>query len=47
MLNAIRRHFPILKQKINDYDLVYFDNAATTQKPKAVIDAMTRYFMSR
>lgn len=42
--NAIRKDFPILNQKINDYDLIYFDNAATTQKPKAVIDAMTQYY---
>ncbi|WP_298625382.1 cysteine desulfurase [uncultured Legionella sp.] len=43
-VNAIRKDFPILNQKINDYDLIYFDNAATTQKPKAVIDAMTHYY---
>ncbi|KTD38833.1 selenocysteine lyase, PLP-dependent [Legionella moravica] len=43
-VHAIRKDFPILNQKINDYDLVYFDNAATTQKPKAVIDAMTHYY---
>lgn len=43
-VQAIRKDFPILNQKINDYDLVYFDNAATTQKPKAVIDAITRYY---
>lgn len=43
-INQIRSEFPILNQKINDYDLVYFDNAATTQKPKAVIDAITRYY---
>lgn len=43
-INAIRKDFPILHQKVNDYDLVYFDNAATTQKPKAVIDAMSHYY---
>ncbi len=43
-INAIRNDFPILHQKVNDYDLVYFDNAATTQKPKAVIDAINRYY---
>jgi len=43
-INAIRSDFPILNQKVNDYDLVYFDNAATTQKPKLVIDAMTQYY---
>jgi cysteine desulfurase/selenocysteine lyase len=42
--NAIRKDFPILSQKINDYDLIYFDNAATTQKPKSVIQAMTHYY---
>lgn len=40
----IRQDFPILQQKINDYDLVYLDNAATTQKPRAVIDAMAHYY---
>lgn len=43
-IQAIRENFPILNQKINDYDLVYFDNAATTQKPKSVIEAMSRYY---
>ena len=41
----IRADFPILHQMINDYPLVYFDNAATTQKPQSVIDAMTHYYM--
>ena len=40
----IRHLFPILKQKINQSDLVYFDNAATTQKPLAVIDAITNFY---
>lgn len=43
-IKAIRDDFPILHQKVNDHDLVYFDNAATTQKPKAVIDAIKRYY---
>lgn len=43
-INAIRNDFPILHQKVNDHDLVYFDNAATTQKPKAVIDAIRCYY---
>lgn len=43
-VNEIRKDFPILNQKINDYDLIYFDNAATTQKPKSVIAAMTHYY---
>jgi cysteine desulfurase/selenocysteine lyase len=40
----IRNDFPILHQKVNGNDLVYLDNAATTQKPQAVIDAVARYY---
>lgn len=36
--------FPILKQKVNDEPLVYLDNAATTQKPRAVVEAITNYY---
>ncbi len=36
--------FPILKQKVNGYPLVYFDNAATSQKPKCVIEALNNYY---
>ncbi|MBN2237269.1 MAG: cysteine desulfurase [Bacteroidales bacterium] len=36
--------FPILKQKINKFPLVYLDNAATTQKPQVVIDALVDYY---
>lgn len=43
-IDAIRREFPILHQTINEQPLVYFDNAATTQKPKAVIEAMNQYY---
>ncbi|CEG60309.1 cysteine desulfurase [Legionella micdadei] len=43
-IEAIRRDFPVLNQKINDYPLTYLDNAATTQKPQAVIDAITHYY---
>lgn len=44
-LDAIRADFPILSRKVaGGKDLVYLDNAATTQKPQAVIDAMTRYY---
>lgn len=39
-----RQDFPILDQKVNGYPLVYFDNAATTQKPQVVIDALTDYY---
>lgn len=40
----IRSDFPILHQTVNDYPLVYFDNAATTQKPQSVIDAITHFY---
>ncbi len=43
-INAIRADFPVLHQTVNGYPLIYFDNAATTQRPKAVIDAMTHYY---
>lgn len=39
-----RHHFPLLRQLVNGKPLVYFDNAATSQKPQAVIDAMMRYY---
>jgi cysteine desulfurase/selenocysteine lyase len=41
---SIRKDFPILGQSINGHPLVYLDNAATTQKPRQVIDALTRYY---
>jgi len=40
----IINQFPILKQQINKYPLVYFDNAATTQKPQMVIDRISSYY---
>lgn len=40
----IRQDFPILFQEVNDEPLVYLDNAATTQKSKAVLDALTDYY---
>lgn len=43
-INKIRKDFPALQQEINGNPLVYFDNAATTQKPKQVIDALARYY---
>ena len=39
-----RKDFPILDQKINGHDLVYLDNAATTQKPNSVIETISRYY---
>jgi len=46
MLNVdeIRRDFPILHQQVNDKPLVYVDNAATSQKPQSVIDAISEYY---
>ena len=41
-----RKDFPILEQTVNGRPLVYFDNAATTQKPLPVIDALTRYYLT-
>ena len=40
----MRDDFPILQREINGYPLVYFDNAATTQKPHSVINAMNDYY---
>jgi len=40
----IRDQFPLLHQKLGKYDLVYLDNAATTQKPQSVIDAIAHYY---
>ncbi|WP_195640415.1 cysteine desulfurase [Enterococcus durans] len=42
--DKIRQDFPILFQEVNDEPLVYLDNAATTQKPKAVLDALKDYY---
>ncbi|MBD0351642.1 MAG: cysteine desulfurase [Flavisolibacter sp.] len=41
---AIRQQFPILNREVKGKPLVYFDNAATTQKPQAVIDALMEYY---
>lgn len=43
-VNAVRADFPILEQVVNDKPLVYLDNGATTQKPKAVIEALQHYY---
>jgi cysteine desulfurase/selenocysteine lyase len=43
-VNAIRSLFPILHQEVNGHPLIYFDNAATTQKPVAVLDAIRQYY---
>lgn len=46
MINVekIRSDFPILSQKIHGKDLIYLDNAATTQKPQVVIDSIAKYY---
>jgi cysteine desulfurase/selenocysteine lyase len=44
-VEALREEFPILKEKINGKQLVYLDNAATTQKPLCVIEAMSNYYL--
>jgi cysteine desulfurase/selenocysteine lyase len=43
-IQKIRADFPILLQEVNGKPLVYFDNGATSQKPKVVIDAITKYY---
>ena len=43
-VEKIRRDFPILKMKVLGHPLVYLDNAATSQKPQSVIDALVRYY---
>lgn len=43
-VNAIRRDFPILQERVNGRPLVWFDNAATTQKPQAVIDRLSHFY---
>ncbi len=42
----IRQDFPLLDQLVNGKPLVYLDNAATTQKPRAVIDAISNYYLN-
>src|SRR5580700_3249278 len=41
---TLRKDFPILDQQVHGKPLVYFDNAATSQKPRVVIDALTHYY---
>jgi cysteine desulfurase/selenocysteine lyase len=43
-VNAIRKKFPVLNRKVKGRDLVYFDNAATAQKPIEVVEALTHYY---
>ena len=43
-VGKIRAQFPLLHQKVNGENLVYFDNGASTQKPQVVIDAIAQYY---
>ncbi|MGN6401959.1 MAG: SufS family cysteine desulfurase [Flavisolibacter sp.] len=43
-VDAVRRQFPALSRQVKGKPLVYFDNAATTQKPQVVIDALVNYY---
>ncbi|MXY23434.1 MAG: cysteine desulfurase [Acidobacteria bacterium] len=45
-IERIRADFPILRRQIREHALSYLDNAATTQKPRAVLDAIARYYAS-
>ena len=42
--HALREDFPILREQAHGHPLIYFDNAATSQKPRAVIDALRHYY---
>ena len=44
--NSVRDDFPILHQQINGKPLIYLDNAATAQKPKVVIDALSSFYLN-
>ena len=43
-VNAVRADFPILKETVNGKPLIWFDNAATTQKPQVVIDRLSYFY---
>src|SRR5271168_1599047 len=43
-VHKIRENFPILRQQVHGKPLVYLDNAATTQKPRAVLGVLNRYY---
>ena len=43
-IQKLRKEFPVLDQRVNGRDLVYFDNAATSQKPLSVINALVDYY---
>jgi len=43
-VSKLREDFPVLKRQVNGKPLIYFDNAATSQKPESVIEATDRYY---
>ncbi len=43
-VHAVRRDFPVLQERVNGHPLVWFDNAATTQKPQSVIDRLAYFY---
>ena len=43
-MDKVRSDFPILRQRFHGKALVYLDNAATSQKPQVVVDAIVRYY---
>jgi cysteine desulfurase / selenocysteine lyase len=45
-IEEIRKQFPILQRKVNEKPLIYFDSAATTQKPQQMIDAISNYYQN-
>src|SRR5689334_20656745 len=42
--SALRADFPVLDQKVHGHPLIYFDNAATSQKPRVVLEALRHYY---
>jgi len=46
-VQKVRKDFPILSRKVNGKPLIYFDSGATSQKPKQVIDAITKYYFEQ
>jgi cysteine desulfurase / selenocysteine lyase len=42
--HAVKRDFPLLQEKVHGQPLIWLDNAATTQKPQAVIDRLARFY---
>src|SRR5260370_16684616 len=42
--SALREDFPILRERVNSHPLIYFDSAASSQKPRAVLDVVRNYY---